>query len=349
MSEDIEFDLEPEAIDPELPDGIYVRMTEKIYFAQKRVGSTNMDTLAGKSPADFWYESKHFNPDFEERDRTDELDFGKALHVGTLEGDEAYEATVIVKPATYPDAKTGKPKKWNAAANWCKDWMEGHNDPEKIILTEGMDRRCRHMTALILNHPELGESMRAGMSEVSILFTLGGVKCRARIDKLLPRFVADLKSFRGGTKGRDLVQQCLNLVDDRNMDIQRYLYSHARSLMAGFIENGQVYGATAEEIEWLTKVAAITDFRWAWIFFRKRDDKLGHAPIVQPIFRSPDDVTFKSGQTKVEAALQNYRVFMKRFGPDMPWAIVNPGYEPDDTEFSPWLSNIATPEREEDA
>ena len=37
-----------------------------------------------------------------------------------------------VAPETYPDAKTGEPKPWNANSNWCKDWIE-EQAPKEII------------------------------------------------------------------------------------------------------------------------------------------------------------------------------------------------------------------------
>ena len=331
-----------EQIPTDRPDGVYINLPEKVYFKQRRLGSTSFQTLAGSTPADFYYETPWLNPDHEETDRSgDARDEGTALHVLTLEGEAAFENKIAVRPDVYPDAK-GVLKKWTMAAGWCKDWVAEQG--EKPILSLAQVRRCRHMAALILNHPELGRPMRSGLSEVSILYHLNGVPIRSRIDKLLPRFIIDLKTYRASTRGRSVVEQCLNLVDDMNYDIQRYLYDVARQRAREFIRSGEVYGASESQMDWLRKLAEVDDWKWCWLFNRKQDDKAGAAPVVQPIYRSPDDITYRSGQTKVEAGIQNYKAYMARFGPDVPWAVVKPGYEPRDEEFSQWLSKIPTPE-----
>lgn len=312
-----------------LDDGIYVGLPSDRYFAADRLGSTDLSVLHNR-PADWFYRSRH-NP-FYEREATAEMEFGSALHLLLLEGEEAYRAGCVIKPATYIDAKTGEEKPWNGNANVCKAWLEEHDRPGVHIITEDADRRVRHMAALIQNHPELGEPMRKGLSEVSVLWTheQTGIRLRARFDKLLPRFVVDLKTFGANGRGIDLTQQCLWLVKDRHMDVQRFMYFQARQAMATLIAAGKVFGATSAQADWLAKVAAVEDWRWCWIFYRRRDDQKGYAPIVKPIYRSHFDVSFESGRQKMDVALQNYRTFVDRFGFDVPWAVVEAGEEPPD-------------------
>jgi hypothetical protein len=272
------------------------------------------------------------------------MDFGSALHVLLLEGDDAYRSRVILRPAEYPvevkGIATGELKPWNGNANWCKAWLEEHDRPGVVILTEDADRRVRHMAELVRQHPELGAQMQAGLSEVSVLWTTDdGLKLRARFDKLLPRFVCDLKTFGGDAKGRTVKEQCLALVAQRHMDVQRYLYFQARCRMAGL----PIVGATPAQADWLRKVATVEDWKWCWIFYRRRDDARGYAPIVKPIMRSHFDASFESGRQKVEVALTNYRTFRDRFGFTVPWAVVEPAEEPLDHEFPSWLAQVAEP------
>jgi hypothetical protein len=208
-----------------------------------------------------------------------------------------------------------------------------------------MDRRLRHMAALIMNHPELGQPMQKGLSEVSVLWTheASGLRLRARFDKLLPGFTLDLKSFGGNARGISMTQQCLWLVKDRHMDVQRFMYFLARQAMAGLIADGKVFGATPAQTDWLRKVAAVEDWRWGWIFYRRRDDERGHAPIVKPLYRSHFDQTFESGRQKLEVALANYRTFVDRFGFKVPWAVVEPGEEPADHEMPLGLNDCPPP------
>lgn len=318
----------------DLKDGIYIDLPHEDYFAQDRLGSTDLVVLH-HDPASWYYQSRH-NPDRGERESTPEMDFGSALHLLVLEGEEAFRRGTVV--SAFEDFRTKEARVWRDQQR-----IEG-----KIILKEDDVRRVRHMAELILNHPEFGEALRGGLSEVSVLWThSSGVKLRARFDKLLPRFVADLKTFGSDAKGRDIKQQCLGLITARHMDVQRYLYFMGRSVMQGMVGAGQVYGANPTQAEWLRKVAEVEDWAWVWLFYRRREDPKGqtrgHAPIVQPILRQHFDGTFETGRRKVETALANYRAFRKRFGFDTPWAVIEPVWEPLDHDFPPWSTDVADP------
>jgi hypothetical protein len=326
-----------------LEDGVYVNLSAERYFAADRLGSTDLVTLH-RRPADWYYKSRH-NP-FYERETSAEMEFGSALHLLLLEGEEAYAKHCVIQPSEYPDAKTGELKPWHGGATYCKQWKEAREGPNFHIITEDADRRVRHMAALIQNHPELGEPMQKGLSEVSVLWTheASGLRMRARFDKLLPRFVVDLKSYGAdAARGLDLTQECLSLVKYRHMDVQRFHYFLGRQAMASLIERGKVFGASHAQVEWLRKVAAVENWRWAWIFYRRRDDAKGHAPIVKPIYRSHFDATFESGRQKVDVALKNYRTFVDRFGFDVPWAVVEPGEEPADHQMPIGLNDCPLP------
>lgn len=324
-----------------LPDGVYIGLSDEHYFAQHRLGSTDL-VLLHRDPASWWYAS-WLNPNRVERERTVELDFGSALHALVLEGEDVYQRKTRMRPEFYPDKKTGELKPWHGGAAYCREWAEINEGPGIVILTEDMDRRVRHMADLILNHPELGAPMRGGLSEVSVFWTTAdGIKLRARFDKLLPRFVCDLKSYGGDAEGRTVREQCLRLVAQRNMDVQRYLYAVARSKMAGLIEAGSLVGGNAHEREWIAKAAAVEDWRWCWIFYRRRDDARPYAPVVKPIMRPANDLTFETGRRKADVALQNFAAFRERFD-GVPWAIVEPTEEPADHEFPPWLETVHEP------
>lgn len=325
--------------DNNLPDGVYVDLPAEDYFAQDRLGSTDLVVLH-RDPADWWYRSRH-NPNRKPKTPSPEMVFGSALHALLLEGEAAYTKGFVIRPDTYEDEKTGEVKPWHGGAKVCKAWLEANDRPNISIIDADTDRRVRHMDALIRRHPELGEPMQAGMSEVSILYTdpTTGAKLRCRIDKLLPAFSLDLKTFGGDAKGDTTKQQCLGLVAGRSMDVQRYAYDIARSMMASL----PIFGARPDEEAWLRKVAAVKQWQWGWVFYRRQDDDKGHAPVVKPILRSPRDATFLTGERKVAVALANYQTFSSRFGFDVPWAVVEVTEEPADHEFPPWLERINEP------
>jgi len=309
-----------------LKDGVYIGLKDEVYFAQDRLGSTDMSVLH-KDPASWWYGSRH-NPNRHEREVSEEMQFGSALHALVLEGEEAYADRAEISP--FEDFRTKEARVWRDDAV-----IRG-----KIIMTEDMDRRVRHMAALILNHPELGAPMRGGLSEVAVLWTdPTGVKMRAKFDKLLPAFVVDLKTFSGDAKGRTTKEQCTGLVAGRSMDVQRFLYFQARQRMASL----PVIGGTPAEQDWLRKVATVEAWDWCWIFYRRRDDKKSHAPVIQPVLRPHLGVTFDSGRRKTEVALSNYIAFRERFGFTVPWAVVEPSWEPVDHDFPPWLNEVCEP------
>lgn len=325
--------------DNNLPDGVYVNLPAEDYFAQDRLGSTDLVVLH-RDPADWWYRSRH-NPNRRAKEPSEPMVFGSALHALLLEGEAVYARDFIIRPDTYEDEKTGEVKPWHGGSKVCKAWIEQHDRPGVSIIDADTDRRVRHMDALIRRHPELGEPMQAGMSEVSILYTdpATGVRLRCRIDKLLPAFSLDLKTFGGDAKGDTTKQQCLGLVAGRSMDVQRYAYDVARSLMGEL----PIFGASPEQEAWLRKVAAVKTWRWGWIFYRRQDDEKGHAPVVKPILRAPKDATYLTGEKKVAVAMSNFVAFRDRFGFDVPWAVVETTEEPADHEFPPWLERIHEP------
>lgn len=327
----------------ELPDGVYIGLSDEVYFAQPRLGSTDLKTLH-EDPASWWYGSS-LNRDRPAKQASEEMRFGSALHALVLEGEGVYQRRVKVRPDEYIDAKTGESKPWNGNATVCKEWLIAHDRPGVIILSEDADRRVRHMADLVLNHPELGQPMRGGLSEVTVLWTTAdGVKLRARFDKLLPRFVVDLKSFGGDARGRTVKEQSLYLVAQRSMDVQRYLYFQARQKMAELIDAGHLRGGNDHERDWIAKAADIPadGWKWCWIFYRRRDDDRPYAPVVKPILRSNPDITWETGRLKCEVALRNFQAFRDRFD-SVPWAIIEPTEEPDDTEFPHWINDVREP------
>lgn len=312
-----------------LENGVYVGLGEKQYFAQLRLGSTDLSTLA-KNPADWWYSSR-FNPDREDPEPTYEMAFGKALHAYVLEGRLAFERSVALAP--FEDFRT----------KGARDWRDEQLAKGLTILTEREARRVEHQAELILQHPQFREALTEGMSEVSVLFDLGGLPMRARFDKLLPRFVMDLKSYGGHVRGRDARDKALRIVAERNYDVQRYVYDRAREAMIDFVKGGKVYGADAGQREWLGRLATVEDWSWVWLFYQRRDDRVGKASIVLPVERPRFDVTFDTGRRKAETALANYRHFSDRFGTSTPWAVIEPLWRPNDHDFPSWLGDVAAP------
>lgn len=73
---------------PQFPDGVYLRMAEEDYHAQRRLSSSGIGLILA-SPADFWAKS-WLNPDREDV-TTDAQLLGRAFHTARLEPDELHK------------------------------------------------------------------------------------------------------------------------------------------------------------------------------------------------------------------------------------------------------------------
>lgn len=316
-----------------LPDGLYLYLPEEPYFRQERLGSTDLVKLA-KTPADWWYSSRH-NPHRIALEESYELAFGSALHKLVLEGEHAFQRDILISP--YNDFRTKDARQWRE-----------RQPPGVTILKSEAVHRVRHMAQLILNHPEWAGPLRQGVPEASVFFHHQGVAMRARLDYLLPQFTLDLKSFGGHIRGRDARDKALRIVAERSYDVQRYVYDVARQAMVQHIREGRVYWSPAEELRdpppstmaWLAQLAEEPEWSWVWVFYQRRDDIAGRAPIVMPIQAGPQDITWETGKEKTELALANYASFVRRFGLTTPWALVEPMFTPSHMEWPHWLREI---------
>jgi hypothetical protein len=345
-----------------LPDGVYIGLSEDRYFRQRRLGGTCGSKLF-RAPADWWWSSSEWNERFEPRKWTlaNDRDFGHAFHALLLEGEDVYRAKTVSSPFE------------NFTTKDAKLWRDEQLAERRVIVTEKMDYYIRHMVALVLNHPQLADAMAKGLSEVSVLWTdPEGRRLRARFDKLLPAFILDPKSFGPHNTGADEEDRALRIVAKLNYDVQRYIYDVAREQMIEHIEAGQVYGGTAEEVEWIyrfpeadrARAAERQEFypnghpdqqskwSWMWLFVQKPSNSKGHAPVVLPLERPQFDRTWRTGQEKWNLAMANYDYYVSRFGlgpqpnedgeVSVPWATIRPVWRPLDEDFPPWLSDIRT-------
>ena len=168
------------------------------------------------------------------------------------------------------------------------------------------------------------------LSEVSILYTLpGGLRRRARIDRMFPKFDVDLKSLAGWT-GRPLRYAVGDTIAKRGYDIQRADYWEARRVAYRFIEAGQVYGGSPEERSWLASFPQqFPRWDWVWLFYQKPEPS-GRAPVIFPVwddtYGAADSEGFgtimSAGRAKCQAATLFYRKAVAQFGLQRPWARV---------------------------
>lgn len=87
--------IEPALAVRQLPDGVYIRLHETPYFAQDRLGSSDLIRLHRFREG--WWWSSRWNP-LRVQGQTDAQNYGSALHKIMLEGRHAYEAAFVVEP-----------------------------------------------------------------------------------------------------------------------------------------------------------------------------------------------------------------------------------------------------------
>lgn len=67
---------------------------------------------------------------------SDSLSYGSLLDCLVLTPDQ-FDDRFVVRPATYPDSKTGDQKPWNGNSTWCKEWLQNHENID-VVSGEGM-------------------------------------------------------------------------------------------------------------------------------------------------------------------------------------------------------------------
>jgi exodeoxyribonuclease VIII len=128
--------------------------------------------------------------------------FGRAVHARLLEPDEFVTRFPTV---TKCQAKTEKGGDCRNLGRFLDDagWWCGTHKPDEAwepadFITEDEADRIERIKASAFAHREIREIRRFKGAEVSIVFDLCGVRCKARLDKLIRDgggFVLDVKTF----------------------------------------------------------------------------------------------------------------------------------------------------------
>lgn len=338
-----------------LEDGLYLHLDEDIYFAQRRLGSSDLVKLFQQREG--WWWSSHLNTRRVEKPK-EALNFGKALHAAILEGVGAYESRFAVAPdkdaieglcVTVEDitealheagvaysSKARKPELVELArqqASHIPVWETiiaefdvARGPKDAISSTE--DWQIRMMADLVHSHGEIGplfhfSAEHLPLAEVSILWTTpDGVKRRGRLDGMLPTGTGDLKTL-GNWSGRPLSFEAGKIANDRGLDIQMADHHTARRMAYEFIAAGNVHGASPEELAWLQRFPTeAPHWGYFWIFYQKPDDVNGRAPVIFPWWEDYGSELHLFGHRKVHSALETYQRCMRDFGPSEPWTRV---------------------------
>lgn len=253
-----------------LADGVYINLPDAIYFAQDRLGSSDLIKLHQHREG-WWMQSRN-NPDRLDA-TTDAQNYGSATHAIMLEGIGAYETRFAVEPdkRDYPTllfkdddikealseagfgfAGTSKFKSadWDAAAAlhiphlpvWrsiladFKASCTREDGSQRPSVSAVEDRMLRLMHRAAMSDGDVRGLMGAGedvptLAELSFFWTdERGVKRRARFDKPVPKFTLDLKTI-GNWQGRELAHAVGDHIVKGGLDIQVGDQHEARTRM----------------------------------------------------------------------------------------------------------------------
>lgn len=132
--------------------GIYVGVDMESYHGGKlcdgpSISSSGLRTIFNDSPMDYWINSP-LNPLRVERAESEAFILGRAAH-WLLLGEADFGKYFTVEPETYPDPKTGEPKKWNNNASFCREWHEHVAAQFLTVLTRNQIEQIRGMAGLL--------------------------------------------------------------------------------------------------------------------------------------------------------------------------------------------------------
>ena len=377
--------VDPAGLD--LADGVYFDMPDAMYHALPRLSATGIKALM-TSPATFWAGS-WMNPARAD-DGTPARVIGRAYHCARLEP-QAFGDRFCMKPdpATWAESgalmtdaavkaalkdaglvqtKAGevaldRARRAEAEITECppiasllierwEEWRGGRAGIPEAVWDEILDA-----AELLERTPEVRRHVRGGAAEVTILFDLGGVPFKCRLDYLRPNGFADLKTF-ANEFGAPLEAKIANAFRLNRYHVQAWLYDRAvEAVRRGDLAamDDDPHGLVAA----IQARAAPLECWWLW------QEKGGVPNLLarRVVLRAPhpshavnasgaDEETeaavaaMTEGETllgakaarDVRAALALYRHCMDLWGATEPWAALTPSADLDEVLFPTfWL------------
>lgn len=329
----------------DLPDtitepGIYIGLSEDVYFAAEALGSSDLKALY-LDPESWWWETRPQSPlKPEAKEDGDALRIGKAVHMALLEGLEKYERHYAVRPSrkTYPGAMETIPQ----MKAWLRDrdLKVGGNrdelierileaDPTALIwdaivdgalagrlpMSRAEDARLRLTRRFIERDEDLINELDPGLSELSVFWRdkVTGTMHRARFDRITPRRPWDLKTF---TRRSNVTPRtgALRRAQDFSWHIQVASYWEAWDRLPAL----PVYGGTDQERETLAAiidtVTAGTCTHWGWLFYPNNG-----APSPVPLRLKRDGLITQEGENRLKDAKANYAAWVRLYGLESAW------------------------------
>lgn len=339
------------------PDGIYFNLDDDTYHADPALGSSDLKAIA-MDPVDWQFDRLHG-----EQDESDAMVLGRALHSRILEGRDVF-AKSFVPELEKPD---GVLVTNDDLCAWLKDrgmsdkgtkavlieriqssgvaqpkiWhvMREEFDAANVARTEltakqweKIETAAQWMQAdSVLSAAMIDGTFQHGAPEVSIFYTDGDVRLKARFDYWLGHAVVDLKSFATMYK-EEPSKAVLRAIMRQRYDLQCAAYVRAWHRGRELFKAGHVFGPVPDGF--LARVYSRQHPLWIWVFLKS----VG-AP--QPFVRSlsHEEMVFDVARSTMERAIETYRSKVAEFGAENIWPPSNPSEALSTSDFPTWFGN----------
>lgn len=341
-----------------LPVGIHFNVPDEIYFAQDALGSTDKKQLA-IDPVEWQFKRLHG-----EDKNTPAKIWGSGLHARTLEGAEAFAerfrappvkpggalvtredlANFLKSKAVYFKSGDTKPVLAKMVREVAPDaviWDEvlakfTDEVPEDRRLTPVMVDEINLAAAWMQADPMISPIMKDGTfqfgsPELTIIYEINGIHCRARLDYLIPGRIIDLKRYSPWRNGNPLIG-ITQAIGNFRYDLQAADYLKAFERGVELYRAGKVFGDEPYD-GFLEKTFGTDDPpKWVWVFVK------GEGAPQPRVVEMPHNLTvLKIAETQIDLAIENYRRNVVAHGLDRDWSPEPGAIRLADEDFPAWF------------
>ncbi len=334
-----------------ISDGVYFGLDSEIYHRVPALSASGIKNLLISAP-DFWYCCPWLNPNYVDED-SEAKSVGRAYHKRILEGRDVFYgdyAPTFEPPTdclrTVDDIKDAlikcgveKPKGLKpdlidqlfaiqpgalVLDQLRTDYNVEHHGKE--FLSHDLIERIEIAAAMIEAHPEISKCFSGGYPEVSVIWTDGGIRFKARIDYLKPKAFVDLKTF-GNFLSKPIDSAIISSMASGKYHIQFAFYMRACEAAK---RQPNWHGCTLD----FRQPFFECDQHGCYAVFQQK----GIAPLAR-CRKFTRGSLWSCGEVAIEEAIGRFRANMKKFG-DLPW--VDDGAIEDfrDDEFPAYTTDL---------
>lgn len=350
----------------ELKDGLHFGLAEDVYHAIPALSASGIKNMM-IHPAVFWAGS-WMNVLREDNETADRL-LGRAYHKRILEGKAAFDAGYAPKfehegdcLRTMDDLKgwlenNGLPKSGKTkdeliarvlsanASVPVYDVLRGAHEAQhhgKVFLDPLTIARMELAAAMIEKNPALRQCFSDGLPEVTVVWTAGGIRFKARFDYLKAKAVIDFKTF-DSFKIKAYDRMVYEAMASYKYHVQAAFYGdHAAPAMVAAIKAGQVF-THSEDADLTRRIGLLTHqiaqlppgFQHGMYFVFQMKNPY---PIATGR-KFPRTGIWQAGLVVIEQAIEIYKSNTARFGTD-PWLDSADIQQFEDDHFPAYINDV---------